>query len=229
VAMTFTQTDTNPGALANCYRSDASTVCTSQAEAGAAAGSGTCSPSHAGSESAPGSASIRMKLIVGAGITWSSGTWTFRVNITSANMNITWNECQIERVNSSDVCQGGIGIATGLAISLGSTGVKSANVSGSAQTPSVGDYVIISMICNNGAMTAQSFTWTSDQDIDSPFTAVTQSLLYDPLRSMRPHLVRKVRDFFLGGLPPKLAKLRMKLTDSGLWLPSNDPQFRKVA
>jgi hypothetical protein len=46
---------------------------------------------------------------------------------------------------------------------------------------------------------------------------------------MRPHLVRRVREFFLGLLPPKLAKLRMVQNDAGLYVPANDPQFKKAA
>ena len=79
-------------------------------------------------------------------------------------------------------------------------------------------------------MTAQTVGITPNQNIDSPFTApAATSLLWDRLSRLRPHLVRKDRDFFLGLLPPKLATLRMIQNDAGLYVPLNDPQFRKAA
>lgn len=113
------------------------------------------------------------KCTVVVGALWTSGTWTWRLNITTANMNLTLEEVYICRFNSSDVSQATIGSSTALAISLGTTGVKSGTISGSAQSPSVGDYVSVMFTFSNSAMSAQSFSFTPNQNIDSPFTTPT--------------------------------------------------------
>lgn len=168
-------------------------------------------------------------LIVGSSVTWGDGTWTVNLNCNTANMNLTITGCHICRVSSACANQETIGNNTGLSISLGTTGVKNFTVSGSAVTPSVGDKIVLGIVVANGAMSDQSSGFTPNQNIDSPFTAVTPSLLWDRFAPMRPHLVRKMREFFLGGLPPKLAKLRMMQNAAGLYVPSNDPEFRKAA
>lgn len=167
--------------------------------------------------------------IPGAGITGSSGTWTVRINITTANMNLTITEIYICRAISDGTNQETIGSVAGLSISLGTTGVKSQDVTGGAVTIGSTDYVLIVIVGSNSAMTGQSFAYTPTENINSPFSAVTPSLLWDRLAPIRPHIVRKVRDFFLGGLPPKLARLRMIQNRAGLYVPSNDPQFLKKA
>jgi hypothetical protein len=83
-------------------------------------------------------------------------------------MNLTLSSVFICRVNSADVNQATIGSATGLGISLGTTGVKTVNVTGTAQTPNVGDYINIVMVYTNGAMTSQSFQFQPTQLIDTP-------------------------------------------------------------
>lgn len=89
-------------------------------------------------------------------------------------MNLTITEIHICRVDSSCVNQATLGSATGLSISLGSTGVKSQNVTqGSSASPSVGDLVLIVFVGSNGAMSDQNINISPDQNIDSPFTAVT--------------------------------------------------------
>lgn len=131
-----------------------------------------------------------------ADASWDAGDWTVRFNITTSNMNLTVTEIYVCRVNSSCTNQATIGSETGLSISLGTTGVKTQVVSpGAAQTPSVGDKVLVVLIASNGAMTSQSCGITSDQNIDSPFTVVTKSLLWNP-HLFLPHLVRRVREFF---------------------------------
>ena len=54
---------------------------------------------------------------------------------------------------------------------MGTTGVKSGNITGAAQTPSAGDYVNVVFVFSNGAsMSTATFSFTSDQLINSPFT-----------------------------------------------------------
>lgn len=115
--------------------------------------------------------SFNFKCTVNSGVSWNAGTWTWRLNITTANMNLTLGEVYLCRVNSSDVNQATIGSATGLGISLSSTGVKSGTISGSSQSPSAGDYVSVVLVFTNTAMTGQQADCTLNQNIDSPFTA----------------------------------------------------------
>jgi hypothetical protein len=244
VAINYTQTDSTSGV---CLGSSFCSLVAADGSGGMIAadggtpGTGTTSVQKTSSQDETAGDSHSYTIIPAAGTSWDGGTWTVRVNVTTANMNLSITAIYICRVDSGCANQATIGSATGLSISLSSTGVKSQTVTGSAQTPGVGDKVVVLIGIANGAMSTQSVVFTNDQNIDSPFTQASPSLLWDPLAPFRPHLVRRVRDFFLGGLPPKLAKLHMKLTDSGLWLPANDPafgqraharphpQFRKVA
>ena len=108
--------------------------------------------------------------VVPAGTSGDSGTWTTRLNVTTANMNLTVTEIYVCRASSDCTNQETIGSATGLSISLGSTGVKTQTVSGSAVTLSAGDLVTVVYVGTNGAMTDQTIQFTPDQNIDSPFT-----------------------------------------------------------
>lgn len=104
-------------------------------------------------------------------MTWSAGTWTVRLNVTTANMNLTWTDVYICRTSSGCFNSATIGSATGLAKSLGSTGVLSQAVTGAAQTPSAGDKVMIAFVFSNAAMSTQTFNYTPNQLIDSPFVS----------------------------------------------------------
>jgi hypothetical protein len=133
---------------------------------------------------APGSASFTLglaasqttvigwhfELAITHGENWLGGTWTVRLNINTANSNVTWTNVDICRVSSGCVNQASIGSTSGLGISLGSTGVKTATVTGSAQTPSANDKVIILLGFTNAAASAQNTVIVDDQLIDSPFS-----------------------------------------------------------
>jgi hypothetical protein len=113
---------------------------------------------------------LQTKLDIPSGTSWNAGTWTWRLNVTTANMNLTLTEVYICRINSSNVSQATIGSATGLGLGLGTTGVQSGTISGSAQTPSSGDYVNIVFVFTNAAMNTQSISVTHNQVIDTPLT-----------------------------------------------------------
>lgn len=113
---------------------------------------------------------------VDAGVSWSSGTWTVRWNVTTSNMNFTTTEVFICRMNSSGVSQQTIGSSTGLGISHATTGVKSATISGAAATPSPGDFILVLLVGTNAAMSVQNPGVINGQNIDSPFTPATGSV-----------------------------------------------------
>lgn len=135
---------------------------------------GTTTTSTGISSSGANSVNVQVKCSVASGTTWSAGTWTWRFNVTVANMNITLTDVYICRVNSFGGNQATIGSSTGLSVSMGTTGVKSGNITGSSQTPLAGDNVIIIFQFLNGAMSNQFFSVINDQIIDAPFTVVTR-------------------------------------------------------
>lgn len=113
---------------------------------------------------------VQFKCVVPAGATWNAGTWTWRINVTNANTNITLTDVFICRVNSSNVSQATIGSNSSLAVDFGTTGVKSGTITGLVQTPAVGDYVNIVFVFDKAGMGNESFDITPNQVIDSPIT-----------------------------------------------------------
>lgn len=111
---------------------------------------------------------VWFECVVVDGSVWKVGTWTVRLDITLANSNVSWDFCDICRVNSSCVSQALMGNALGPG-GLGATGVKSLSVGTAAQTPNAGDKVIILCTFSNIAGTNQQFQYTTDVNIDSPF------------------------------------------------------------
>lgn len=99
---------------------------------------------------------------------WESGTWTFRIEITTANMNITSWDCMICRLTSGCVNAGTVvseGFGTG---DFSTTGVKSGTASGSAQAgASSTDLIFVALGAGAGTMT-QTFGYKPSQNIDTP-------------------------------------------------------------
>jgi hypothetical protein len=130
---------------------------------------------------------IQFECIIVAGTSWDGGTWTVRLNVTTANANIDWDTVVICRLNSSCANQETIGTTNNLAISCGTTGVKSTSVTGAAQSPGVGDKVMVILGFDNGDnMNAQAIGITPSEDIDSPFTvagADIPALIMAPYRA----------------------------------------------
>lgn len=171
--MDFQQTDANANASAiailcsgaSLNTTSTSCVCTVGGTAGVTAESQTMDGSAANL------AAVWYELTIPADTTWAAGNWTIRLNCTTASAQCLWDAVFICRVNSSYVNQATIGSATGLAIALNTTGVKETVISGSAQTPSVGDKVIVVLLFDNTNSMTRTFGWTPDQIIVSPFTA----------------------------------------------------------
>lgn len=223
MALSFTQTDTANATCDSTERSSCVGAGTTAINIGKAASvGGTPGTGSAGSGTVPGSSTARdfhFFCTVGAGVTWGAGTWTVRLNVSSSNMNLTWTECYICKVASDCTGSTSIGSNTSVGISLGTTGVKTTTVSGSSVTPNAGDAVLVGFVWSNGAMTDQVASFTPDQNIDSPFTVVTPSLLWNPYAFL-PHLVRRVREWF---------KPKPLFTPAPSFLSANDQRFRKTA
>lgn len=117
---------------------------------------------------------IWLEILADPADTWSSGNWVVRIDTTAGSMNATWEEVYICRVNSSCVSQETLASATGLAISLNGTGVRSSgNVNQSATaSPSAGDKVVVIIGIDPGETMTKNLKWIPNQLIDSPIEAV---------------------------------------------------------
>ena len=176
MAQTYQVDDTVTVCAVNVYCSGRSltgkTPVIVEAEVGGAGTSTTSSPTIAAGET--NVVAVNIELVVPAGATWGSGTWTIKINITTANSSVTWTEVYVCRVSSGCVSQASIGSATGLGISLGTTGVKSANVAGAAQTPAAGDKVIVVLVFTGAGHGSDSFAFdhsAGNSEVLSPFTS----------------------------------------------------------
>ena len=110
--------------------------------------------------------------VVAAGVSWDAGTWVVRINITQAQANFTWEDSYICRVSSGCVNQATIASLLNQAISLATTGVKTMTIPGGlAQSPAVGDKVIVVLVWKNAGAMALTVNVLPDQNIDSPFIA----------------------------------------------------------
>ena len=122
MALNFQQTDTN-GSLTNQAYCSVGGGFTGNKIASVGGTVGSVDVVLSLSSSQTGLA-ITFDLTVGSNVSWAAGTWTVRFNITTANMNLTCTSIYICRISSGNVNQATIGSATGLSISLGTTGVK---------------------------------------------------------------------------------------------------------
>lgn len=89
---------------------------------------------------------------------WASGSWTVKLNVSTANSNDTWNYTCILRVNSAGVAQATVASGS-TSQSLGSTGVKSVTLSGTAQSASSTDRIAVVLVITNGHAGGQSFSF----------------------------------------------------------------------
>jgi len=112
---------------------------------------------------------------LGTTATWSSGSWTFRVNCTVAEMSSTWDSVQVNRYNSSCALQENLLSVGLLGISLGTTGTKSTTQTGTTGTPAAGDILIVRYTFSSTSHTA-TVGITPSENIDSPFTASSGAL-----------------------------------------------------
>lgn len=103
---------------------------------------------------------------------WAAGNWVIRLNVQTANANMTWVRTYVCRVNSALVSQATVGSLLAQTTSLATTGVKTHTVVGAAQTAAAGDRIYIVCIFQAGAATDQSVVFTMDQLIDAPLTAI---------------------------------------------------------
>jgi hypothetical protein len=102
---------------------------------------------------------------------WAAGTYTVRINVTTANMSTVVRSVRLVRVNSAGTVQAQVGALTAQSTSIGSAGTLEFAVTGTAQTAASGDRLVaVVAFQNTNTMSAQSFGIGSDLAIDTPIT-----------------------------------------------------------
>lgn len=171
MAVNFTETDGAAGCAAGAYCSGL-TANTANSTKTCSDG-GTVGSTPVSLTIDQGTSDVRalyFECTVGVGVSWDAGTWTVRLNVTTANASLELASVHICRVDSGCTNQATIGSSSALGLSLSATGVQSVNITGTAQVPAVGDVVMVVFGFNNLAlMTPHAFGYTPDQNIDSPF------------------------------------------------------------
>jgi len=103
---------------------------------------------------------------------WNAGVWVVRINVTTAGVDIDWEDTYICRVNSGCVSQATIGSLLNQGISLAATGVRTMSVSGIAQTPAAGDSFMVVLGFGLNPPNPGSVGITPNQNLDTPLTLV---------------------------------------------------------
>lgn len=169
MGLSFVQTDTTApaGGITACSgKTVSSTVAARLCTEG-----GTAGESVATSGPRVDRASAMFEISPGANVDWLAGTISVPFNVTSANANVTWSGCYVCRLNSSNVSRATMGSTTGIADTLSSTGVRTVNVTVSAQpTAAATDKVYIVLTFTTPAST-ENFGWIPNQTITTPFLA----------------------------------------------------------
>ena len=112
----------------------------------------------------------------------AAGNWTIRLSVTTANKNLDLTGTITLRHVDVSACNTIIttlfsGAASWDDTDLGATGVKTCTVTGALGcTLTANDAIRVGIGVSNAAMTNQSFGYTPNQNIDSPFTAASAAL-----------------------------------------------------
>lgn len=104
--------------------------------------------------------------------TWESGTWTVRINVTTANMNIDWNIAQLCVDTGSGCTFSAITQTSTAAINLGTTGVFTATIPMSTDRVA-GLSDVPAIVCKfdfTGTMGTGAFVFIPNQNIDTPLS-----------------------------------------------------------
>lgn len=169
MAINYTQTDSATG---TCGTDSSRKIATDGGTAGSVEGT---------TAAVAASSTLQMLLVtctIADGTLWNSGTVTTRLDVTTSDMDLTITQIDVLRRTSACASAETLGSATSLSISLGSTGVKSQDVTiAAASSPANGDkLLIVWRVTNANSMFSRTFGWTPDQNIDSPFTTASAAL-----------------------------------------------------
>ena len=127
----------------------------------------------------------------GTDFIWNAGNWVVRIDITTANFLTVWEDSYICRVNSGCASQATIGSLIDQNIGLGTPSVKTMTVSGSAQTPSVGDSFVVVLGFSTTGHAGSDAGITPSLNLDTPLTAVAAEVpVGQPI-----HLLKRVERY----------------------------------
>ena len=110
----------------------------------------------------------QIKVIIPSGTTWNAGTWTVRLDAELDGFTDIKN-IDICRVNSSGVSQATIGTLSMTEAGGAGRTVYTHSISGSSQSPSAGDYVVITYSFSYRAFSGSSNRIYPSQIINSPY------------------------------------------------------------
>ncbi len=110
----------------------------------------------------------QIKVIIPSGTTWNAGTWTVRLDAELDGYTDIKN-IDICRVNSSGVSQATIGTLSMTEAGGAGRTVYTHSISGSSQSPSAGDYVVITYSFSYRAFSGSSNRIYPSQIINSPY------------------------------------------------------------
>lgn len=182
MAITLTQTDTVPSDTGlprslTLLAVDGSTT-TRRATSGGTAGSSEVTDSIGGSEVGSLASAAFLSAPGEPGSTsWEAGTWTFRFEITTANMFLTWDRIACAAVRNGATSGQVFTTDTAVGIAIDTTGVKSKSETGSAVSADATDQIEALYGISNGSSMAQSYGYTPSQDIDTPVTQAVPGIV----------------------------------------------------
>lgn len=187
MAITLTQTDTDTGtfpagSIGGCSITPNGQTSSKIATSGGTAGTGTVNLTH----DASASQLCEVQFISAAGepnsTSWEGGSATYRLEVTTANMQLTWDQVKHNAGTT------GINCFSALGISLGSTGVKSTTqtLSASAGRNAVDRITTTYVLVSSNSMATQAWAYKPSQNIDTPINQVTSAppqsdLLFAPI------------------------------------------------
>lgn len=92
---------------------------------------------------------------------WAAGNWVTGVNVSTGGSGVQWTTTCVLQLNSGGTLVNTVGSLTGQTTDLGSTGLKTHTVSGSAETPTATDRIqVVTVFKNTNAHGNASFSCT---------------------------------------------------------------------
>lgn len=171
MAVSFQQTDTAAGATnAQCSANSNNTDTESnQAQQGGTAGSTERTVTL--DVSAADLNCVWMEIVNIDDYDGASGTWTWRINITTGNHQVTLDEVHICHVDSSYGAKNTLGSSTGIGSNIASTGEYNGTISqGASVSIAAGDMIIVIFAFDNAQAMTQDFGYTPSLIITGPGT-----------------------------------------------------------
>jgi hypothetical protein len=113
----------------------------------------------------------------GSDVFWTGGTWTIRVNVTTANSAITLIGVLVCQHNASSGALYTLASDTSQSVSASTTGVKTLTATQAFDASwSNGDLVYVTLVYSSSSSMTQTWAFTGNQNIDSPFVVINPAV-----------------------------------------------------